>query len=181
MELTEIVDAIADLLKDFDSEHPVHKSFQPGIGPYGEVQLLRELARRLTATGISANTHRTPDMDIQDEWAVEFKIVRPFGDNDRPAENWSQNLLHPYPGNESLIGDAIKLSDLETYPNKALFAIGYEHNPPKTSLDRLLESFELISRTVLNIRLGERYEQVRKELVHPTHQVVRCVAWQLNE
>jgi len=181
VQLAKIVDAIADLLKEFDAEKPVHKSFQAGIGPFGEPQLVKEIASRLTDAGIKANTHQTPDMDIQDIWAIEFKIVRPFGDNDRPAENWSQNLLHPYEGNVSLIGDAIKLSDLENYPNKALFAIGYEHSLPRVSLDPLLESFELISGTVLNIRLGERYEQARRELVHPTHQVVRCVAWQLKE
>ena len=108
----ELVSVIADLLKGFDSEYPTHKEFQPGIGPFGEPQLVREIATRLTKQGISAQTHRTPDMDVQDYWAIEFKIVRPFGDNGNKAENWSQNLLHPYEGNVSLIGDAIKLLSL---------------------------------------------------------------------
>ena len=180
MELPQITDVVADLLKRFDGEAPIHKSFQPGIGPFGEPQLVKEIALRLSAAGISANTHRTPDMDIQDDWAIEFKVIRPFGDNDKEAESWSQNLLHPYEGNTSLIGDAIKLSSLTTYPNKALFAIGYEHDPPQIALDPLFDSFELIAREILKIPIGVRIEQARRGLIHPTHQVLRCLAWQLG-
>ena len=120
-------------------------------------------------------------MDVEDMWAIEFKIVRPFGDNDREAESWSQNLLHPYEGNTSLIGDAIKLSRLSTYPQKSVFAIGYEHDPAQIDLEPLFSSFELISRSIMNIPLGQRFEERRTGLEHPTHQVVRCVAWQLDE
>ena len=65
-------------------------------------------------------------------WAVEFKIVRPFGDDGKVAENWSQNLLHPYEGNTSLIGDALKLIGRKDYQRRCLFAICYEHEPPKS-------------------------------------------------
>jgi hypothetical protein len=33
MEYSKIARAIADILKEFDSEKPVHKAFQAGIGP----------------------------------------------------------------------------------------------------------------------------------------------------
>ena len=181
MQLSEVVKLVADILKDLDSERPVHKSFKPGIGPFGEPQLLIRVAQRLTMSGITAHTRRTPDMDLQGTWAIEFKIVRPFGDNDKEAESWSQNLLHPYEGNVSLIGDAIKLSGLNTHPRKCLFAIGYEHDPPQIDLDTLFSSFELVSRDIMNIPLGKRVEERRSGLVHPTHQVVRCLAWQLYE
>lgn len=182
MKIAELVSVVADSLKEFDSERPVHRSFKPGVGPFGEPQLLIEIARRLTGMGISARTNKTrADMDVQDVWAIEFKIVRPFGDNNNPAENWSQNLLHPYEGNTSLIGDAIKLSKLDGYSKKCLFAIGYEHNPPQIELEPLISSFELISRSIMDIPLGQRFEERRNGLVHPTHQVVRCVAWQLDE
>lgn len=180
--MTEIVRVVADILKDFDSEQPIHKSFGPGIGPFGEPQLVIQIAKRLTELGILARTTKTPaDMDILGEWAIEFKVVRPFGDNDKKAENWSQNLLHPYEGNESLIGDAIKLLKLHTYPRKGLFAIGFEHDPPRIDLEPLLSSFELISKRVVRIPVGRRCEERRYGLVHPTHQVVRCVGWQLDE
>ena len=182
IELVELVCAVANILKVFDSERPIHKSYKPGIGPFGEPQLVKEIARRLTNKGISARTTQTPaDMDVGDTWAIEFKIVRPYGDNDIKAENWSQNLLHPYDDSTSLIGDAIKLLRLDTYPKKSVFAIGYEHETARIDLEPLISSFELISRSTMNIPLGQRIEERRTGLVHPTHQVVRCVAWQLDE
>jgi hypothetical protein len=180
MEYLEIVKTIADILKEFDSEMPTHKAFRPGIGPFGEPQIVGMIAKRLSIKGISAQTKRTPDLDIQHQWAIEFKIVRPFGDNGKEAENWSVNMLHPYAGNVSLIGDAIKLSKLDTFPYKGLFVIGFEHNPARISLDPLLDSFESIAKQVMNVNLGERIEQKRKELVHSEHQVVRCIGWQLK-
>jgi hypothetical protein len=181
MEYRNIVITITDILKEFDSEMPTHKAFQPGIGPFGEPQIVGIIARKLSTKGISAETKRTPDLDIQHQWAIEFKIVRPFGDNGKEAENWSVNMLHPYSGNVSLIGDAIKLASLSAFPYKGLFVIGFEHNPAKISLDPLLDSFEAIGRQVMNIGLGERIEQKREGLVHPEHQVLRCVGWQVNQ
>ncbi len=180
MEYSEIVRTIADILKEFDSEKPVHKAFQAGIGPFGEPQIVSVIAQRLSAKGVSAQTRRMPDLDIQHEWALEFKIVRPFGDNGREAENWSVNMLHPYAGNVSLIGDAIKLSKLETHRLKGLFVIGFEHSPARISLDPLINSFELIARQVMNITLGERIEERRDGLVHSEHQVLCCIGWQLK-
>lgn len=171
----------SDVLKAFDLERPVHKTFKPGIGPFGEPQLVREIASRLTSQGLYARTRRTPDMDVVGAWALEFKIVRPFGDNGREAENWSQNLLHPYEGNVSLIGDAVKLSKLGTYSNKCLFVVGYEHASPRITPDPLLSSFELIARSVVNIPLGKRVEETRYGLIHPVHQVLRCISWELYE
>lgn len=181
MDFQTIIIAVADSLKAFDSEQPTFKQFQPGIGPFGEPQIVSIIAQRLSLIGIPARTRRTPDLDIQHQWAIEFKIVRPFGNNGKVAENWSVNMLHPYPGNTSLIGDAIKLTTLNNYLNKGLFVIGFEHAPPKISLDPLLDSFEAIARHVLGINLGDRIEQKRDGLVHPEHQVLRCVGWQIPE
>lgn len=180
MEYRDVITTVADLLKEFDSEKPVHKTFQPGIGPFGEPQIVGIIARRLSSKGISAETKRTPDLDIQHQWAVEFKIVRPFGDNGKEAENWSVNMLHPYAGNVSLISDAIKLASLNSFPFKGLFVIGYEHNPAKISLDPLLDSFEAIARQVMRIELCDRIEQKREGLIHPEHQVLRCIGWQVQ-
>ena len=41
----EVVKLIADILKEFDSERPVHKAFKPGIGPFGEPQIVRGLEK----------------------------------------------------------------------------------------------------------------------------------------
>jgi hypothetical protein len=180
MEYFEVVRIIADILKGYDTEKPVHKDFQPGIGPFGEPQIVKEIASRLSGKGILAQTKRTPDLEIRGEWAIEFKIVRPFGDNGKEAEDWSVNMLHPYPGNVSLLGDATKLLRLNDFPHKGLFVIGFEHDPARISLDPLISSFEQIARQVMNIPLGERIEEKRSGLVHPEHQALRCVGWQLR-
>ena len=194
MRFDEIVKAVADVLQDLDSECPTDQAkYQPGIGPFREVRLVKEVSERLTKRGISgqgvvARTHKTPDMSVRaaddsfatETWALEFKIVRPFGDNGNDAENWSQNLLHPYEGNVSLMGDALKLLGLSDPKHSGLLAICYQHDPPLVDLEPLLTSFELISQCVLNIPLGQRIEENRLGLVHPVHQVVRCVGWQLE-
>lgn len=179
MDYPQLVSTIADILKEYDSETPIHKNFRPGIGPFGEPQIVKEISTRLAKIGITAITKRTPDLAVNSEWAIEFKIVRPFGDNGREAENWSVNLLHPYEGNVSLIGDAIKLSRLSDYRRKGLFVIGYEHNPSKIDLNPLLASFEVVMREIVGIKIGKRIEEVRPFLIHPEHQILRCIGWEI--
>jgi hypothetical protein len=69
-----------------------------GVGPFGEPQLVKQLANHLNTLEKYRRSVRTkgcPDLLIPDEWAIEFKIARPYGDNGKEAENWSVNLLHP--------------------------------------------------------------------------------------
>ena len=118
-------------------------------------------------------------MLIPNEWAIEFKITRPYGDNGREAENWSVNLLHPYPGNVSTVGDCYKLLELDCPERKAVVVIGYEHVPARIDLTPLVESFELVAKHVANMNLSPRIEACRKSLIHPVHQSVRVFAWQV--
>ena len=180
MELQELVRLIADTLKEFDYSRPIFKAFGAGIGPYGEPQLVKKLSELLSAMGYPTRTAKTPDLMFGTEWALEFKIVRPFGDNGREAENWSVNLLHPYAGNTSAIGDAFKLKQLATKARKAVFIIGYEDEPSKISLDVLLDAFESVARSVCQINLGTRVEERRGDLVHCHHQVLRCISWEIT-
>ena len=175
----QLVHKIADLLKELDSEKPRHHPYKPGIGPFTEDKLVREIAQRLCDDGIAALKQQSPDLVIGNQWGIEFKIVRPFGDNGKKAEHWSQNLLHPYPGNESSIGDALKLQKHSELAHKCVFVIGFEHEIPEISLDPLLTAFELLSENLMSIRLGKRVEEKRVNLVHPAHQTLRCVSWEV--
>lgn len=111
MILSQVVNEIADFLKEFDSTRPIHKGFQPGIGPFGEPQIVKEIAKGLSTRGIRSMTHRIPDLSIGEGWAIDFKIARPFGDNGNEAEDWSVNLLHPYEGNVSIWVIALDYKD----------------------------------------------------------------------
>src|SRR5262245_17324073 len=148
MTLDELTTDIADALVDIDRSGTPFKSFQPGVGPYGEPQVVKLIVQHLNALpryGNRAVTKRTPDVLIPDLWALEFKITRPFGDNGQEAENWSVNLLHPYPGNVSVIGDCLKLLAWPGAERRAVIVIGYEHSPPRISLSPLIAAFETIA------------------------------------
>ena len=156
MKLRELIEDVADALVAIDSSGVPFKNYQPGVGPYGEPQLLAEVARRLNDSPNyqGTRTKRTPDLLVPGKWALEFKIARPFGDNGNRAENWSVNLLHPYPGNVSSIGDCLKLQTIQGQERKAVVVIGYEHDPPEIDLTPLMLSFEAIAKYVMQIPLG---------------------------
>ena len=103
---------------------------------------------------------------------MEFKIARPFGDNGKEAENWSVNLLHPYEGNVSVIGDCMKLQRLNGPERKAVVVVGYEHTPPRIPLSPLFDAFACVATQVLNLKLGQRVEVLKSGLRHPVHQQV---------
>ena len=183
IEIEDVVENIADGLKNIDCTGGAFKQFQAGVGPYGEPQVLKLVAAYLNTIGKYANaakTMRTPDLLIRGQWALEIKLVRPFGDNGKAAENWSVNLLHPYRGNTSLLGDCLKLQSLNCQEQKGVIAIGYEHDPPQVDLEPLLCSFEMVAKQVLGIQLGRRAEARRSGLVHPIHQRLVVAGWKVN-
>jgi hypothetical protein len=190
MDLDTVIDDIADILKGIDSSQvrfkssrPPFKEFQPGVGPCPEPQLVRLIAEglnRMPRYGACAKTMRSPDLMIVGQWALEIKLARPFGDNGKLAENWSVNLLHPYPGNTSLLGDCLKLRAMNRPERKAVIAIGYEHDPAQVSLEPLWKAFEVVADAVLNIKLGERVVATRDGLIHLVHQRLWVVAWEVG-
>jgi hypothetical protein len=127
MELSQVVSDIGCALARVDKSGEPFRAFKPGVGPYGEPQLVGRIAIYLNGLPEyfgAVRTKRTPDLLIPDEWAIEFKIARPYGDNGKEAENWSVNLLHPYRGNVSTVGDCYKLCELPGSERKAVVVIG---------------------------------------------------------
>jgi len=182
MELSEVVADVTDVLVAVDSSGVPFKAFQAGVGPYGEPQLLRLVADGLNGLNAyrgTVATRRTPDLLVKGQWALEFKIARPFGDNGKPAENWSVNLLHPYEGSVSAIGDCFKLLALGGPERRAVVVIGYAHTPPQIDLGPLLSAFEVVAKHVAQIRLGPRLQETRHGLVHPVHQQLTVAAWEV--
>lgn len=180
--LKDLIEHIADAVVEVDRSGKPFKSFSPGAGPYGEPQLTKCIASYLNTLptyGAAVQVKRSPDLYIPDSWAIEIKLIRPFGDNGRVAENWSVNLLHPYVGNVSAIGDCLKLIARGGLERRACIAIGYEHTPPLIPLKPLFESFEVIAAHVMRIGLGPRQEACRTGLVHPVHQQLHVVGWEV--
>jgi hypothetical protein len=182
LELSQFVSDVSEALVQIDASGTCFKEFKPGVGPYGEPQLVKLVSTKLNEQfGYSgrAVTKRSPDLLIRGDWAIEVKIARPFGDNGKEAENWSVNLLHPYAGNVSVIGDCYKLLGYTGPERKSVLVIGYEHDPPLVSLSPLFSAFEAVARGVCGIQLGDRSEMCKRELLHPVHQVLRVAAWEV--
>ncbi len=182
MELRQVIEDIAAALVAVDVSGVPFKQFRLGVGPYGEPQLLRAVAHHLNTLptyGGAVQTKRTPDLLIPGAWALEFKLARPFGDNGNEAEDWSVNLLHPYEGNISLVGDCLKLQKLSRTERKAAVVVGYEHTPPRIALAPLLDAFELIAIKVASVRIGPRIQIARSGLCHPVHEQLLLAAWEV--
>ncbi len=136
------------------------RTYRPGIGPLTEadavsraLQHLKEGTRSLYYRDALPKRYPSSrqqcDLVIPDEWAIEFKLLRPFGDNGAEAEHWSENALHPYPGNVSSIGDSIKLIEAGFSERKAIVIFGYEHSPPPIDIAIAIDSFEAIAKQVV--------------------------------
>jgi hypothetical protein len=177
------VDAFALGLQAVDASGVPHKQFKPGIGPYGEADAVRSalqhMRERQPELFTDAKTKRLPDVLIPGQWALEFKIIRPFGDNGMPAEHWSENILHPYPGNTSSLGDCQKLLLSGLPERKGIIVFGYEHAQAIVPLDPAVRSFELLASQVMQFTLSPRIERKIDGLVHPVHQILRVFGWEI--
>jgi hypothetical protein len=116
---------------------------------------------------------------IPSEWALEFKLIRPFGDNGNQAEHWSENVLHPIGGNVSTIGDCLKLRDSHFSERKAAIVFGYEHSPPIIDLTVAIAAFEVVAREVIQLELGRRNVSRFDDLIHLVHQQGKVFAWEV--
>ena len=93
MHLSEIVKEIANILKDYDSEKPKdNERYRPGIGSLREDTLVKIIAERLKEKKHPSCKKVHPDLDIEDEWAIEFKLARPFNDNGSRARINAYNI-----------------------------------------------------------------------------------------
>lgn len=194
LEMNEIVGDFALAFKAVDETAPKGRSrtreYQPGIGPLTENEAV---GRALAWLGLSKpvylgagpraypGSRQTCDLVLPGQWAIECKLIRPFGDNGVEAEHWSENVLHPYAGNVSLIGDAIKLRESDFKERRGVLVFGYEHSPARINLDTAVSCFEAISSRVVEIRLGSRCSAEFSNLIHPHHQHGKVFGWEVIE
>ena len=91
IDLKYFIDDFAQALYDVDRNGAAHKNFRPGIGPFGESDAVKAalaiLREKCPEKYSKAVTQRQPDFLIPNQWQIEFKILRPFGDNGKEAEN----------------------------------------------------------------------------------------------
>jgi hypothetical protein len=62
---------------------------------------------------------------------------------------------------------------------KAAIIFGFEHMPPRVSLDAAILGFEVLAKEVVNLHLTPRIEALRSGLIHPVHQQLRVFAYEV--
>jgi hypothetical protein len=187
--LKDLAADFAAALKNVDADGLAHKNYAPGIGPYGEREAVSAAMSKLRTNKPSRYADAVleysdaaiKDLDalIPGQWAVEFKMVRPHNNNGAIFEHWSENVLHPYEGNTSALGDCLKLLSSGVSERKAVIIFGYERTPPTVKLDAAIRGFELLAKEVVNLRLTDRIEELRDGLIHPVHQQLRVFAYEV--
>jgi hypothetical protein len=191
--LDELVADFAFALKAIDASRPIGSSktrqYRPGVGPLTEAETVSKALEYLASVRSDVysgaapckypNSRQSCDCRMPGYWVIEFKLLRPFGDNAKEAEHWSENLLHPYPGNVSAIGDCLKLRESAFEEQKAVIVFGYEHTPPVIDLDVAVCSFEAIARNVVGLKIGNRASAMVCGLVHPCHQQAKVFGWEI--
>jgi hypothetical protein len=190
-----LVSDVAAAFGELDASAPREpgKDFAPGLGPLGEPYAIGRVAEILRAKpdgayagcakrkypGEQAAKRPECDLVIPGEWALEFKMIRPFGDNGRVMEHWSENALHPFPGNISLVGDCFKLVESGFSERLGAILFGYEHAEVRIPLAPVIQAFELIATQVAGIRLGPCELRRVSPLIHPVHAVLIVAGWEV--
>lgn len=194
MEMTDIVDDFACAFKAVDESAPRGRSrtreYQAGIGPLTEDEAvaralvwLRQRKSVYSDAGPKAypGSRQKCDLVLPAQWAIECKLIRPFGDNGVEAEHWSENILHPYSGNVSAVGDAMKLRESGFKERKGILVFGYEHNSAQINLEIAVRCFEVICAEVVSIRLSSRCSAEFPNLIHPSHQHGKVLGWEVMQ
>ena len=192
LSLNNIVIDFSVAFKAVDEKGPVGKSntriYKPGVGPLTEnvavtkaltyLQQVKNSDYRDTTPKSYPNSKKRCDLLIPKKWVLEFKLVRPYHDNGKEDEDWSKNLFYPLRGSTGCIGDCIKLAESTFEEKKALLVFGFEHDPPKIELTKMVKLFEVLAKTV-GVQLGPCHNATFGPLIHPIHQQGRIFGWEV--
>ena len=192
VELDKFVRDFAEAMARADSHRPQAKSsrsgrvYQPGIGPFGEDkavdQTIGEMRRLfpgaydgLRCRALYPGSRQRCDI-VEGEplsWAIEIKMARFAGDNGKPDDMATKDLISPFDCDRSAVSDCAKLAASRIAPNCALVIYGFDD--PLRPLDVMVEAFEALART--RVTLGNRYSAPLQGLVQPVFASGRVFGW----
>jgi hypothetical protein len=145
VELDKFVRDFADGMARADAHRPQAKSsrsgrlYQPGIGPFGEdkaVDLTVDEMRRLFPADYNGlrcrvlypGSRQRCDLVLGEPpiWAIEIKMARFCGDNGKPDDMATKDLISPFDCDRSAVSDCAKLAVSRIAPNCALVIYGFD-------------------------------------------------------
>ena len=183
----------AQALKLADEKRPQEKTYKPGIGPHEEDHQVELALEVLNGQGkyiecgkkIYPNSRQECDLVIDGKLAVEFKLLRPLGNNgEENGTDWLSKILYPFHGHKSAIGDVLKLKRSGFSEKKVIALLTYfpiKNNEVKEKIDTTLTCFELILNEVYKVQLGERVSEKFNDLIHPLHNTGVLHCWEIKE
>lgn len=195
VELDKFVGDFAEAMARADSHRPQAKSsrsgrlYQPGIGPFGEDkavdQTVDEMRRLfpgayddLRSRVLYPGSRQRCDIVLGEPptWAIEIKMARFAGDNGKPDDMATKDLISPFDCDRSAVSDCAKLASSRIAPNCALVIYGFDD--PLRALDVMVEAFEALAR--VRVTLGTRYSAPLQRLVHPVFASGRVFGWRVS-
>tara|TARA_Y100000991_G_C21905036_1_gene319774 strand:- start:242 stop:823 length:582 start_codon:yes stop_codon:yes gene_type:complete len=193
MNIEKFATDFAKALKLADEKRPREKNYKPGIGPHEEDHQVELALEVLNGQGkyIECGKKKYPnsreecDLVIDGKLAVEFKLLRPLGNNGKDDDKrWLIKILYPSYGNVSAIGDVLKLKQSGFSEKKVIALLTYfpiNNNEVKEKIDTTLTCFEFILNEVYKVQLGERVSEKFNDLIHPVHNTGVLHCWEIKE
>ena len=192
MDLQEIVDQFAAAMTAADNRRPTAVSprsgrvYRPGIGPHPEDRAVDLVMAELSSMRPQWNwqlracypgSKQTCDWLVGSppEWAIEIKMARPNGDNGKPDDTATKDILSPYASDRSAVADTVKLAESTLACRLAILIYGFDD--ARRPLESIISAFETLARA--HVRLGARCDASLGELVHPVHRTGRVYAWEI--
>lgn len=193
--LAELTVEFASALKAVDARNPQAQSirskkcYKPGIGPHSESAaislILREMAVKQNKYNQYVTSVRYPgtkqkcDICFGNasawEWAIEVKLLRLMGDNNKTNDHMLMHLLSPYADHRSALTDLEKLCKWNEPKHKAIMIYGFDYK--RWPLEPAVAAFETLARS--RVRLSERFSCSFADLIHPVHTAGAVIAWEI--
>lgn len=192
MKLSDLTPAFADGLRVADASGPIAVNqrsgapFQPGIGPHTEKATIGLALGAIAADRLPTVEREVPYPRLSRQkcdlvfagspgWAIEVKMLRFRGNNNKPNDNMLLHLLSPYAKHRSAVTDCVKLGESGFAQRKAILIYGYEYDD--TPLNKAIDAFETLARQ--RVSLGPRHESSFDGLIHPVHQAGSVFCWEV--
>ena len=166
--------------------------YSPGIGPFQEKKLIELVTNEMKNQNQIFNNilleEKYPNfsrkkLDIfwpneEVNYYIEAKAMRRLRNNGNPEEFIMVDLLSPYEGDGSVLGDIKKLKNSGFEGEKVILIYGYDYD--EAPMDIIVGCYELIADKYF-CKFKETYEQSFDGLIHPIHKRGKVKGYLLNQ